>query len=226
MPGRRALLIVGPESGTRQVLVEQLSRQPEFEVSHIETANLAKDGALAGRLELLIMGIQPPGEQAIEAIADLRARNFKAPIIVISTNEDDGLKALNAGAGDYIVTPLRFAVLLARIRAQLRHYDASENAVFPLGSFSFRPAAKLLVDSRGEKIKLTDKETAILRYLYRRNEKPTSRDVLLEEIWGYNSGVSTHTLETHIYRLRQKIETDPSNATLLVTEVGGYRLVP
>ena len=71
-----------------------------------------------------------------------------------------------------------------------------------------------------------DKETSILKYLYRQGPKTITRDVLLKEVWGYNNRVTTHTLETHIYRLRQKIERDPSNARLLVTEEGGYRLVP
>ena len=75
-------------------------------------------------------------------------------------------------------------------------------------------------------MRLTEKETAILRYLYRSGQNPVSREVLLQEVWGYNSGVTTHTLETHIYRLRQKIEKDPANAALLVTEAGGYKLVP
>jgi DNA-binding response OmpR family regulator len=76
------------------------------------------------------------------------------------------------------------------------------------------------------KIRLTEKETAILKFLYRAGDKPVAREVLLDEVWGYNAAVATHTLETHIYRLRQKIERDPSNATILVTEPGGYRLVP
>ena len=80
--------------------------------------------------------------------------------------------------------------------------------------------------SSGKKIRLTEKETNILKYLYRAGEKPVSREELLAEVWGYNAGVTTHTLETHVYRLRQKIETDPANAKLLLTEAGGYRLAP
>ena len=83
------------------------------------------------------------------------------------------------------------------------------------------------MDEGGDKkIRLTEKETAILKYLYRAGNKPVSRDTLLGEVWGYNSGVTTHTLETHIYRLRQKIEEDPSHAQILLTEQGGYRLSP
>ena len=116
-------------------------------------------------------------------------------------------------------------MLLARIRAQLRQYEASEDAVFQIGPYTFRPGAKLLINEKGSKLKLTEKETAILRYLYRAGQKVVGRDVLLAEVWGYNANVTTHTLETHIYRLRQKIETDPSNARILVTEPGGYKLI-
>jgi DNA-binding response OmpR family regulator len=133
---------------------------------------------------------------------------------------------LDAGANDYIHKPFKFAVLLARIRAQLRQHEQSEDAVFTIGPFVFKPASKMLMDDKNSKIRLTEKETSILKYLYRAGEKVVSRDVLLHEVWGYNAGVTTHTLETHIYRLRQKIEKDPSNASLLVTESGGYKLLP
>jgi len=122
--------------------------------------------------------------------------------------------------------PCRFGVLLARIRAQLRQHEQSEDAVFKIGPYTFKPSAKMLVDDGDKKVRLTEKETAILKFLYRTGVKTVGRDILLHEVWGYNSGVTTHTLETHIYRLRQKIERDPSNAELLVTEAGGYKLVP
>jgi DNA-binding response OmpR family regulator len=115
---------------------------------------------------------------------------------------------------------------LARIRAQLRSHEASEDAYFRIGPYEFRPSAKVLVDDKGKKIRLTEKETSILKYLYRAGEKPVSREELLTEVWGYNAGVTTHTLETHVYRLRQKIEPEPGNASILLTQAGGYRLQP
>ena len=141
-------------------------------------------------------------------------------------SDADTVLGLEAGANDYVVKPFKFAVLLARIRAQLRQYEASEDAIFQIGPYTFRPGAKLLVNDRGSKLKLTEKETAILRYLYRAGARVVSRDVLLAEVWGYNANVTTHTLETHIYRLRQKIEENPSIARILVTEQGGYKLMP
>src|ERR1700724_1104618 len=88
------------------------------------------------------------------------------------------------------------------------------------------PGSKMLTGANARKVRLTEKETAILRFLYRAGQLPVSRETLLQEVWGYNSGVTTHTLETHIYRLRQKIEKDAANPEILVTEAGGYKLVP
>jgi DNA-binding response OmpR family regulator len=140
--------------------------------------------------------------------------------------DSDTILGLEAGANDYVTKPFRFAVLLARVRAQLPTHEQSEDAVFTVGPYTFKPAQKLLVEANGGKVRLTEKETAIVKYLYRAEQKVIGRDELLEQVWGYNSGVTTHTLETHIYRLRQKIEKDPSNSRLLVTEGGGYKLVP
>ena len=142
------------------------------------------------------------------------------------TGDADTILGLEAGANDYVAKPFKFAVLLARVRAQLRQHEASEDAVFTVGPYTFSPSSKLLTAARGSKVKLTEKETAILRYLFRAGQKVVPRETLLQEVWGYNAQVTTHTLETHIYRLRQKIEQEPSAATILVTEPGGYKLVP
>ena len=163
-----------------------------------------------------------------EACRLMRKTGVGAPIIMLTgaVTDSDTILGLDAGANDYVTKPFKFAVLLARIRAQLRSHEASEDAVYHIGPYEFRPAAKALFDQAAKKIRLTEKETAILKYLYRAGEKPVSREELLTEVWGYNAGVTTHTLETHVYRLRQKIELHPSAAKLLLTEAGGYRLQP
>jgi DNA-binding response OmpR family regulator len=141
-------------------------------------------------------------------------------------SDADQILGLDAGANDYVTKPFKFPVLLARIRTQLRQHEQSEDAVFAIGPYTFKPASKLLIDEKGRKLRLTEKETSILKFLYRSGDKVVSRETLLHEVWGYNASVTTHTLETHIYRLRQKIEKEPSNAEILITEAGGYRLVP
>ena len=139
---------------------------------------------------------------------------------------DDRVAGLDLGADDYVTKPFAFKELLARVRAQRRQHEASEDAVFSVGPYSFRPGSKMLTGANARKVRLTEKETAILRFLYRAGQMPVSRETLLQEVWGYNSGVTTHTLETHIYRLRQKIEKDAANPEILDTEAGGYKLVP
>jgi len=224
----RKILIVDDDTDLREALVEQLSLYDEFETSEAETAAAGIAAAEGGHVDLLLMDVGLPDIDGREAVKLLRKKGFKSPILMLTGHDTDSdtILGLEAGANDYIVKPFKFAVLLARIRAHLRQHEQSEDAVFTIGRFSFRPAQKLMTDEAGGKIRLTEKETSILKFLYRAGEKPVTRDVLLTQVWGYNSGVTTHTLETHIYRLRQKVERDPSNAELLVTEAGGYKLVP
>jgi len=224
----RAILLVDDDSDLREALTEQLALYDEFAITQEESAAAGIKTAREAHTDLLIMDVGLPDMDGREAVKLLRKGGFKSPIIMLTGHDTDSdtILGLEAGANDYIAKPFKFAVLLARIRAQLRQHEQSEDAVFTIGHYSFRPAQKLLVEEDGGKVRLTEKETAILKYLYRAEQKVITRDVLLEEVWGYNSGVTTHTLETHIYRLRQKIEKDPSNATLLVTESGGYKLMP
>ena len=212
----------------KPTLVEQLALHEEFESIAVDNGTKGVQEAKAGQIDLVIMDVGLPDVDGREAVRILRKNGFKAPIIMLTghNTDSDTILGLESGANDYVAKPFRFAVLLARIRAQLRQHEASEDAVFTIGPYTFKPASKLLLDGSGKKIRLTEKETSILKYLYRAGERVVTRDVLLHEVWGYNAGVTTHTLETHIYRLRQKIEKDPSQAELLITETGGYKLVP
>jgi DNA-binding response OmpR family regulator len=227
MPARK-ILVVDDDDVLRQSLVEQLSLYEEFDVSDEANAARGVQRARNEPIDLIVMDVGLPDMDGREAVKILRKGGFKAPVIMLTAqdSESDTVLGLEAGANDYVTKPFRFAVLLARIRAQLRQHEQSEDAVFTIGPYSFRPSAKVLIDAKGGKVRLTEKETAILKYLYRAGERVITRDVLLHEVWGYNSGVTTHTLETHIYRLRQKIERDPARAELLVTDAGGYKLVP
>lgn len=224
----RSILLVDDDNDLREALTEQLALYDEFTLTQEDNAAAGIKAAKDNHTDLLIMDVGLPDMDGREAVKLLRKGGFKSPIIMLTGHDTDSdtILGLEAGANDYIAKPFKFAVLLARIRAQLRQHEQSEDAVFTIGDYSFRPAQKIMVTDDGNKVRLTEKETSILKYLYRADQKVITRNVLLEEVWGYNSGVTTHTLETHIYRLRQKVEKDPSNATLLVTESGGYKLVP
>jgi DNA-binding response OmpR family regulator len=225
---KRRILVVDDDADLRETLVEQLKGQPEFEIIEAGTANDAIKALRENNVELTILDVGLPDMDGRDAVKIMRQEGHKSPVLMLTGHdtEADEIKGLDSGANDYLTKPFRFPVLLARINAALRQHDQSEDAVFTIGQYSFQPAAKTLETNEGTKVRLTDKETSILKYLYRQGPKTITRDVLLKEVWGYNNRVTTHTLETHIYRLRQKIERDPSNARLLVTEDGGYRLVP
>jgi DNA-binding response OmpR family regulator len=225
---KRRLFLVDDDAELRKTLIDQLQNYREFELDEAATGAEALQKARTGHVDLMVLDVGLPDMDGREAVKILRGEGFKAPIIMLTGHDSDAdeILGLESGANDYITKPFRFSVLLARIRAALRQHDQSEDVVFTIGQYSFQPAAKLLEGQDGGKVRLTDKETSILKYLYRQGPKTITRDVLLKEVWGYNNRVTTHTLETHIYRLRQKIERDPSNARLLVTEEGGYRLVP
>jgi len=229
MPLPRPILLVDDDAALRDTLAEQLSLDGEFTTRGAETAAEAEAllRAPGARFDAILLDIGLPDGDGRELCAALRKLGMTLPIIMLTgaDAEEDLVSGLDAGANDYIAKPFRLAELLARLRAQLRVFDNSEDAVFSIGPYLFRPADKQLLEpARNRKLRLTEKESAILKHLHRAGGRPVARQTLLHEVWGYNSAVTTHTLETHIYRLRQKIEPDPTNARLLVTEAGGYRL--
>lgn len=227
MAQRKTLLIVDDDQDLRGAIAEQLQAEG-FDTVECPNAGEGVRQARDLKPDLILLDVDLPDFDGREACRRMRQDGVTAPVIMLTAaaGDDDTVQGLESGANDYVTKPYKFAVLLARIRAQLRDYEHSEGAIFRLGDYEFRPAAKVLVDEKGKKIRLTEKETNILKYLYRAGEKAVSREELLAEVWGYNAGVTTHTLETHVYRLRQKIESDPANARLLLTEAGGYRLQP
>ena len=228
MAAVKKILLVDDDPDLREALADQLVLTEEFDVFEAGDGEGGLARAREQLYDLVILDVGLPDMDGRELCRLMRKQGVKCPILMLTGHASDGdqIQGLDAGANDYIAKPFKLPVLLARIRAQLRQHEQSEDAVFAVGPYSFRPAAKLLLDEREKKIRLTEKETNILKYLYRAGSAVVARDVLLHEVWGYNAGVTTHTLETHIYRLRQKIEPDPANARLLVTEPGGYRLVP
>ena len=224
----RKILLVDDDSMLRESLAEQLQLHEEFATVQADCGAQGVEMAKQDHFDAILLDIGLPDIDGCEVCRLMRRAGVKAPIIMLAAagSDADTILGLESGANDYIAKPFRLGVLIARLRSQLRQHEHSEDAVFMIGPYSFRPAAKLLLHkTNGRKVRLTEKEAAILRYLFRAEGRVVSRDVLLNEVWGYNAGVNTHTLETHVYRLRQKIERDPAKADILVTDAGGYRLV-
>ncbi|MDO8290808.1 MAG: response regulator transcription factor [Parvibaculum sp.] len=224
----KSILIVDDDAVLYRSLREQLELNGEYACQGRHDTASALSELRQTPYDLLILDAGLPDAEGGVFCTRLRDEGFKLPIIMLADamSDEDAISGLEAGASDYVVKPFRFGVLLGRIRTQLRAHEQSEETAFTIGPYVFRPAAKTLVDQDERKVRLTEKESNILKYLLRAGETVVGREELLAEVWGYNSGVTTHTLETHIYRLRQKIEADPSKATILVTDAGGYKLVP
>ena len=220
MTANKKILLVDDDAALRSSLAEQLQLHEEFETTEAETATEALNATKDTYYDCILLDVGLPDMDGRDLCRLMRRNGVRSPIIMLTgvDSDADTILGLDSGANDYVTKPFRLGVLLARLRAQLRQFEQSEDAVFTIGPYSFRPSAKLLTDdARNTKIRLTEKETAILKYLYRVGNKVVGRDVLLGEVWGYNANVTTHTLETHVYRLRQKIERDPSNTASVNT---------
>ena len=226
MAQSKTILIIDDDDDLRDLLREQLELQSEFAAFGAPNAAEGLAAALDRRPDLILLDLDLPDMNGREVCRALREAGVAAPVIMLTAadGETETILGLESGAADYVTKPFRFAVLLARVRAQLRAHEQSDDLVLKIGPYEFRPAARVLIDAKGRKLRLTDKEANILKYLHRAGAKSVTREELLAEVWGYNAGVTTHTLETHVYRLRQKIESEPGQARLLVTEAGGYRL--
>ena len=226
--GKR-ILIFDEESVLNDILGEHLEFHEQILITSLETKAGVLRKAKDEFFDIIIINSGPSDTCGLNFYNLLRSNGLTSHIILLTfpnTSFDSDIRA-EAYTIDHITKPFRLGTLLNRILTHFRQQELGENSSYNIGPYNFQPVNKLLVNrSNLKEIYLTDKETAILKYLYNTSESVISKDVLLDEVWGYNEGVTTHTLETHIYRLRQKIETDSTNAKILVTEPGGYRLVP
>ena len=176
--------------------------------------------------DLVLLSIQMPDGNSVDICRKLRSNGFfKSIIMLIPKGAEDAIAlGLEAGANNYVIKPFRIAELITLIRSQLFQLRAFDDMQFEIGNLSFAPANKMLCDIGSESVQtLTEKETIILKVLYQAVPSDISKAHILAEVWGFQNTVSTHTLETHIYRLRQKISQLTDKQLVLTTE-NGYRL--
>ena len=153
---------------------------------------------------------------------------FSGPIIFsCSVKEITELEAQNTGRLlACSQRPFKIVSLLECMRRLLSKYEFSSEVIISIGNIQFCPGSKLIKLQNGQTVNLTEKETNILKYLYRYRDRIVSKEVLLNEVWSHTTSLTTHTLETYIYRLRKKVRVSFASDELIVTKKGGYQLLP
>ena len=226
MTALKKILLIESDPDLREALCEQLHCTDQFEVFSSGNNSETLQKLRVQSYDMIVIDLHPLNNEGLEACRLTYAQNVKCPILLLTERNEISRTVFgqDTRASDFILKPFKFPILLARINIQLRKYEKSYDSAFTLGPYTFYPAIKILKTHDNNEIQLTEKETDILKFLYHTVEDVVPRNILLHEVWGYNNSVTTHTLETHIYRLRQKIERNPGAAELLVTESGGYRL--
>jgi hypothetical protein len=226
MPRKYLILIADEDAHMRDILADQLTLREDFSLHLVDTALKGFNMIRSDPPDLLILNMNAHDVDGTDFIRTIRREGFRFPIIVLTEHAEWQMEVmwLELGANDLIRHPFCFAVLLARIRVQLRQFDTCHEVVYKIGLLTIHPAKKKAIKTDGDEHQLTDKELKILRYLRLANEKVISREVLLTRLWGTASSSKSHALESHIYRLRQKIEPDPQKPRYLITARCGYKL--
>jgi DNA-binding response OmpR family regulator len=225
MRARRTILIVDADLCRSRSLAEQLECNGEFSAVLCDSGAAALADLGPKTFDAVLAEHSLPDMDGRELCRRVRRNGMTVPIILLAPGDEQSDRGAASEACDHIARPFRLGTLLDRLRTHLDESGSRDHAALTVGPYSFDPAARRMRDEGGGRmVRLTEKETAILQLLHRAG-RAIGRDTLLKQVWGYNDRVTTHTLETHIYRLRRKIERDPSRAELLVTEPGGYRLL-
>ena len=227
MVKRKTILIVSEAQLLKQVLVDQLQKQGEYLLEESLSATDAISLIVKEHFDCILIDTNLADVSLSNLCRNIREEGVGSPIILVAEESGEGvaIAALDAGANDYVMRPFKINVLVAKIRSNIRQFEQSELAILRFGRFSFKPGDKLLLNnSSHEEVRLTDKETAIIKLLYLSGGEVVTRATLLEEVWGYNTTLTTHTLETHIYRIRQKVGNASSGLDFIATESEGYRM--
>jgi DNA-binding response OmpR family regulator len=227
MPVGCNILIADPDPAARCALGNPLGRLGEFVVHEVESDSEVLASLARQPFDAFILDATLPESDGRELCRTLRRRGITSPILIMLDRASDPevILALDAGANDCIVKSTSIGLFLARLRAHLRQHAQNDELDVRIQHCRFRPGARLLTDAAGrKKCLLTGREAILLKYLCRMRGITVPRAQLLRAVWEYNPDVTTHTIETHVWRLRKKLERDPRRPTILITEAGGYRL--
>ena len=227
MVKRKTILFVSEALLLKELLLDQLQKQGEYLLEESLSVTEAISLIVKEHFDCILIDSSLADVSLSNLCKNIRQEGVRSPIILVAEElgEDVAIVALDAGANDYVLKPFKINVLVAKIRSNIRQFEQSEFAILRFGRFSFKPGDKILLNnSSKEEVRLTDKEAAIIKLLYLSGGEVVTRATLLEEVWGYNTTLTTHTLETHIYRIRQKVGNATSGQDFIATESEGYRM--
>ncbi len=226
-PRSHKILVIDDDDNLRDT-VSMMLEQEGFRVDLADEGRSGFEQALMLKPDLLLVDLRLPGMSGVEICKQLRAAQLATPIIVLSAvgDEIDKVLLLEIGADDYIVKPFGAREMVARIRAVLRRSSVESRKVVHIGEIEIDLERRVV--SRGEQeIKLTPAEFNLLAFFLNHPDRPLTRDMILNTVWGYSYASNTRTVDAHVLKLRQKLEPDPNVPRHILTVHGvGYRFLP
>ena len=222
-PTRGSVLVVDDDASLAEMLSIVL-RQEGFESRIVGRGDDALEVFRAFRPDLVLLDLMLPGKDGIDVCKEIRAESG-VPIVMLTAKGDtiDVVLGLESGADDYIVKPFKPKELVARIRARVRRNDAPVSESLTIGDLAIDVAGHS-VTRAGVPVNLTPLEFDLLVCLARKPWQVFTREVLLEQVWGYRHSADTRLVNVHVQRLRSKVEHDPENPEIVVTVRGvGYK---
>jgi DNA-binding response OmpR family regulator len=223
----QTILVIDDDESLRDT-IGVLLEQERFRAVLVEDGREGFEKALLLKPDLVLVDLRLPGMSGVDICKQLRAAQMLTPIIVLSAvgDEVDKVLLLEMGADDYVVKPFGSRELLARIRALLRRTSPDARKVFHFGDAEI-DLDRRMVSRHGEELKLTPAEYNLLTYFLQNPDRPLTRDMILNSVWGYQSFPNTRTVDAHVVKLRQKLEPDPNVPRHFLTVHGvGYRFMP
>ena len=223
----QTILVIDDDESLRDTIGVMLE-QEGFRAVLVGDGKTGFEKAVTLKPDLVMVDLRLPGMTGIEICKQLRANKVATPIIVLSAvgDEVDKVLLLEIGADDYVVKPFGTRELMARIRAVLRRSAADSRKVahFSDTEIDFE---RRQVTRKGEELKLTPAEYNLLTYFVQNPDRPLTRDMILNSVWGYEFFPNTRTVDAHVVKLRQKLEPDPNSPRHFLTVHGvGYRFMP
>ena len=224
----QTILVIDDDENLRDTIGVLLEREG-FRAILAADGKSGLDQAILGKPALILADLRLPDLSGVEICKRLRSSGVQTPIIVLSAvgEEIDKVLLLEIGADDYVVKPFGTRELLARIRAVLRRAPGEQERVISFADTEVDLERRVVTRRKGAEVRFTPAEYNLLTFFLQNPDRPLSRDMILNSVWGYESFPNTRTVDAHVVRLRQKLEADPNCPRHFVTlHKVGYRFLP